>query len=174
MLKTIKQCKDEIARSKGSYANWDEYYNWIAKDGALPAVVAQLIESATEEAVMLFASQVPETGKHKAFITANVRDILDQYNDESDNGISHSKMVQLFNQIAENYYSQNPISAIEVLPVIEWLNSNDIINWSKVNVKTNKLLADEIISLLLPNVESNKEARVKEFNIFRSTNGRGQ
>lgn len=107
IMKTLIQCKDEIARSKGSYANWDEYYNWISKDGALPAVVAQLIESATEESVMLFASQVPETGKHKPFIVANVKDILELMGSED---MSYSRGVEMFNEVAANYYNLHPVS----------------------------------------------------------------
>ncbi len=46
---TVKTYKDRVAQLKG-YSNWKEYYDWIAREGQKPEVVAQLIESAMEEA----------------------------------------------------------------------------------------------------------------------------
>ena len=67
MKKTLDQCKDEIARGRGSYKNWDDYYNWIARDGELPSVVAQLIEGATEEACELFHSDSKDKMQSEKF-----------------------------------------------------------------------------------------------------------
>ena len=55
-------------------------------------------------------STIPATGKNKPFIVANVRDILDKYElPENDvEGISFSRMVELFNEVAENFYSNIP------------------------------------------------------------------
>ena len=47
-----------------------------------------------------------EPGKHKPFITANVREILDKYLPDNDDSISYSKMVGLFNEVAKKYYSK--------------------------------------------------------------------
>lgn len=57
--KTIKKIKNIVARKRG-YPNWDEYYNWIAREGELSSVVAQLIESAMEEAMELYHNQPEE------------------------------------------------------------------------------------------------------------------
>lgn len=44
----IKYSKDELAKLKG-YSNWNEFYNWVAREGERSEVVAQQIESAMEE-----------------------------------------------------------------------------------------------------------------------------
>lgn len=49
----LDECKNVVAREKG-YPNWKEMYDWIARENQIPAVVAQLIEAATEEAVCRF------------------------------------------------------------------------------------------------------------------------
>ena len=48
--------------------------------------------------------KIPELGKYKPFIVANIREILDQYKPDDENGISFTKMVELFNQVAAEYY----------------------------------------------------------------------
>lgn len=63
-IKTLVDCKNKIAISKG-YDNWDTYYNWVARDGQLPAVVAQLIESAIQEAFEEYVSQFPVSDEKK-------------------------------------------------------------------------------------------------------------
>ena len=40
--------KQEIATNKG-YPSWDKMYNWIAREGEKPSVVAQLVESFTSD-----------------------------------------------------------------------------------------------------------------------------
>jgi len=50
--RTAEEVKDIVAKKRG-YLNWTVYYDWIARDGELPSVVAQLIESAMEEAMEL-------------------------------------------------------------------------------------------------------------------------
>lgn len=48
-----------------------------------------------------------ETGKHKPFIVANIREIIDLYfKDEPE--ISFSRMVEMLNEIAAKYYSEQP------------------------------------------------------------------
>lgn len=46
----LQQAKDRVAKSMG-YPNWTEFFNWIARDGETPVVVAQQIESAMEEVI---------------------------------------------------------------------------------------------------------------------------
>lgn len=48
-----------------------------------------------------------ETGKNKPFITANVRDILYLYDSHE---ITHSRMVELLNEVAADYYGKQPVS----------------------------------------------------------------
>ena len=48
----LLQAKNKVAINKG-YASWSEMYDWIARDGQLPTVVAQLIESAMEEVLKI-------------------------------------------------------------------------------------------------------------------------
>jgi hypothetical protein len=59
--------------------------------------------SAIEEYAAQFLHPVaPETGKHKPFIVANVREIIEREFDET--GVVSSKMVELLNEVAERYY----------------------------------------------------------------------
>ena len=53
---SVDSIKNKVAREKG-YPNWDEYYNWIAKDGEYPSVVAQLIEAAMTQVLEEYANQ---------------------------------------------------------------------------------------------------------------------
>lgn len=53
---TLDEIKNKIAIQKG-YAGWDDYYNWVARDGALPEVTAQLIEASMRDACELYASK---------------------------------------------------------------------------------------------------------------------
>lgn len=55
--KSKEDAKNKVAQSKG-YPNWKEMYDWVARDGQLPSVVAQLIEAATEEAMSEYASSL--------------------------------------------------------------------------------------------------------------------
>lgn len=45
-----------------------------------------------------------KTGKNKPFIVANVREILEKEFDET--GVVSSRMVELFNEVAERFYGQ--------------------------------------------------------------------
>lgn len=49
---TLDQAKDKIAQQKG-YPGWREMYDWVCRDGQIPAVVGQLIEAAMTEAITL-------------------------------------------------------------------------------------------------------------------------
>lgn len=49
---TLEQAKEAIAKEKG-YPSWREMYDWVCRDGQLPAVVGQLIEAAMAEAHIL-------------------------------------------------------------------------------------------------------------------------
>lgn len=54
------------------------------------------------------ALPVPDApNKKKPFIVANVRDILDQYDPQSDESISYSRMVELFNEVAFKWMAQH-------------------------------------------------------------------
>jgi len=46
----IEQQRD-LTATKNGYPSYEELYNWVSRDGQYPAVVAQLIESFTEEVV---------------------------------------------------------------------------------------------------------------------------
>ena len=67
--RSAEEIKDRIAQKQG-YSNWEEYYDWIAREGQLPSVVAQLIESAMQEATEIYASQFHPKWEKK-FITDN-------------------------------------------------------------------------------------------------------
>ncbi len=54
MKTELEKIKDDVAWERG-YPNWEEYYNWIARDGEFPSVVAQLIEGAMEDVAKLYA-----------------------------------------------------------------------------------------------------------------------
>lgn len=49
---TLDQAKETIAQQKG-YPSWREMYNWVCREGQIPAVVGQLIEAAMTEAITL-------------------------------------------------------------------------------------------------------------------------
>lgn len=52
----MKEIKDKIAQEKG-YPNWDAFYNWVAREGEYPSVVAQQIESAMADVQQEFDKQ---------------------------------------------------------------------------------------------------------------------
>jgi len=51
-----------------------------------------------------FAQPAPATGKHKPFIVANVKEIVEKEFDET--GTVSSRMVEMLNEVAERYYGQ--------------------------------------------------------------------
>lgn len=55
--KKLLKAKNAIAVLKG-YPNWDEYYDWISRDGERPDVVALQIEGAMEEVMELIVSDL--------------------------------------------------------------------------------------------------------------------
>jgi len=54
--------------------------------------------------------KTPEHGKNKPFIVANIKDILELIDNEE---ISYSRMVEMFNEVAANYYGQHPVPETE-------------------------------------------------------------
>lgn len=44
---TFNDSKEIVAIEMG-YSSWDEFFEWVARDGEKPVVVAQMIESAME------------------------------------------------------------------------------------------------------------------------------
>jgi hypothetical protein len=55
MMNAISKMKDKVAIEYG-YLNWESFYNWIAREGEKPEVVAQQIESAMEDVIKLMYS----------------------------------------------------------------------------------------------------------------------
>ena len=56
---TFEEAKDQVAKEYG-YSNWDELYNWIARDGELPPVVAQLMEAALKKVCEQLCEKIKE------------------------------------------------------------------------------------------------------------------
>ncbi len=52
-MKTIKQCKDEVAKSKG-YTSWSDMTEWFTRIGQTPTNAAQLMEISMTEAFTLY------------------------------------------------------------------------------------------------------------------------
>jgi chromosome segregation ATPase len=55
---TFEQAKDQVA--KEAYPSWHELYNWVARPGENPAIVAQQIESWCNKAAELHAQSIRE------------------------------------------------------------------------------------------------------------------
>lgn len=53
-----KKYLDKVAKSKGNYKNWEDYYNWISREGQYPSVVAQLIEASVKEAYKMMFNEI--------------------------------------------------------------------------------------------------------------------
>ncbi len=60
-----------------------------------------------------------ETGTTKPFIVANVMEILDQWLPNKEDGITTLRMVQMFNQIAANFYSEPEQDKTKILAQLE-------------------------------------------------------
>lgn len=50
MTSILDKVKDEVAEEMG-YPNWNEFFNWVAREGEKPDVVAQQIESAMQDVI---------------------------------------------------------------------------------------------------------------------------
>jgi hypothetical protein len=48
MKNTTEEIKNWVARDMG-YPNWNEYFNWVARNDEKPSVIAQQIESAMQK-----------------------------------------------------------------------------------------------------------------------------
>lgn len=81
------------------------------------------------------ANYIIEPAPQKPFIVANVREIFEQMSSDSEDGISFTRGVELFNEVAAKYYLRDrhtpSVSAEEVLAKHEWLPGG---GWTKKGI----------------------------------------
>jgi len=91
--------------------------NWEGDEGAEKAIVDGVVNHINSIPLPL-SNDAIETGKNKPFIVANVREILD-------GDFTFSRMVELFNEVAERFYASGVTDEIKN----EWSEMQRLYDW---------------------------------------------
>lgn len=117
------------AHGEVGYASWD-YQLWLEGKLTTPPAIQFCINHLRllkEQGLGLYCNSIIENvigklsapvssyapGKNKPFITANVKEILNQYlTNNNEKGISFSRLIELLNEVAEKYYTSPPLGEV--------------------------------------------------------------